>query len=213
MVEIYSVSGGDGGGGSSGGGSGGGGGGGGGSGSAPSCTLTASSNPIDNNTRAILSWSIINGPALYSFIPTSGNCTSGTGSTGGTCQTANLTGNTLFILSVTNAFGSNSCFVKICVRPNNPDDFDNYYTVWNYSGGKIEARLPDGTCRLVYEYNEITQWSRGKKLGPGQSILIYPSGTGCSGTLLFTIRYNDAVCADDDGNRWVYFKGSSLSDR
>ncbi|PMP64328.1 MAG: hypothetical protein C0197_01040, partial [Caldimicrobium thiodismutans] len=143
------------------------------------------------------------------------NCTSGTGSTGGTCQTANLTGNQNFTLSVTNAFGSNYCFVKICVRPNNPSDFANYYRVWNVSGSTIEARLPDGTCRRIPNNSEITQLSSGKKLGPGQSILIYPSAgrVDCKGTLLFTIRYDDAVCADDNSNRWVNFTGSSLSDR
>ncbi|MGC9109033.1 MAG: Ig domain-containing protein [Caldimicrobium sp.] len=213
VVEIYSVSGGGGGGGSGGGGSGGdggSGGGGGGGGSAPSCTLNAFLNPIDYNIPAGLYWSITNGPASYSFSPTSGNCTSGTGSTGGTCQTANLTRNTIFTLIVTNAFATNTCYVKICVRPAN---FGTYRVV-NQSGTEIEAKLPDGTCIRVPNYYEITQWGQGKELGPGQSILIYPS-TGrvnCKGTLLFTIRYDDAVCADDNSNRWVNFTGSSLSD-
>lgn len=190
----------------------GGGGGGGGGGSPPTCTLSVNPAP-DSLGRIILSynsplqitWSISNGPANYSFSPQSGNCTVGSNSNGGTCQTAPYTSNVPpassppanYTLYVANAYGSGSCttnITKICVQ-----NSARAYRVWNLTGARRDFRLPDGSCRRVNNNAEITTTT--SLLTPGTQIVAYSSSTwSCSGTILATFSYNTAVCLDDNAN-------------
>jgi prepilin-type N-terminal cleavage/methylation domain-containing protein len=87
-----------------------------GGGSAPTCTLSASPNPINSGQTTNLTWNITNGPADGTFSPTSGGCTTFSGSTGGNCTTDALSSTTTFTLTVSNAYGSNTCSTVVTVN-------------------------------------------------------------------------------------------------
>ena len=195
-------------------------GGGSGGGSPPTCTLSVSPAPdslgiiiLSYNSLLTLSWTISNGPASYTFNPQSGNCTSGSNSIKGNCQTdpytrnvSNATSQPLnYTLYVANAYGSGSCttnITKICV-----ENSARTYRVWNLTRARKDFRLPDGTCRRVNKNEEITTAT--SQLRPGTQIIAYSSSDGtCSGTPLETFSYNTAVCLDDDGNGLVNMTGN-----
>jgi len=176
--------------------------GGGGSGSPPSCTLTVASIPIGYNQTANLYWTIYNGPAYYSFSLQSGNCTTGSNSTRGSCTTDPLTGNIWFYLEVSNFWGSGSCSSKVCV-----ENQSRQYRVWNLTGEQRYFKLPNGECKRINNKVEIT--SRDNQLTPGTQIVIYRDDprTQCNGTPLGTFSYKTAVCLDDNGDGEVNLTG------
>lgn len=185
--------------GSSGGGSGGGGGGG--SGSAPSCMLAGSPLIVNNNQTTTLSYSITNGPASGTFTPSGGSCTSFTNSTGGSCTSANLTRNTSFVLSISNAYGSGSCNTGVCVATKTE------YRIYNNTGVGRYFKV-DGNCRKVNNGSEITTTRPLRRLNSGETIIQYSSGDRNCNTQEATIDFNQAVCADNDADGLVNFTGS-----
>ncbi|MDD5373555.1 MAG: prepilin-type N-terminal cleavage/methylation domain-containing protein [Sulfurimonas sp.] len=185
-----------GGGGSGGGGSGGGGGGGG--GVAPSCSLASSPSVINANGTAALNYTINNGPVSGTFTPASGGCSSFSNSTGGSCTTASLARNTLFALSVTNAYGGGSCNTKVCVARTE-------YRIYNDTGARQDFMV-DGSCRRVNNGSEITTVAN--RLNSGESITIYSSSNGRCTTAAASITFNQAACADDDADGLVNFSGA-----
>ena len=119
----------------------------------PICTLTANPDSITPGLTSTLTWSINNGPADGSFSPTSGTCTSFTGSSGGNCTTAALAATTTFTLTVTNAQGTSNCSATVYVGPPttippsctlqaspNPVSIGNPTTlIWNISNGPADG--------------------------------------------------------------------------
>ncbi|MDD5401217.1 MAG: type II secretion system protein [Sulfurimonas sp.] len=182
----------------SGGGSGGGGGGG---GVAPSCTLASSVSVVNMSNPATLNYTIVGGPASGTFSPVSGGCSNFSNSTGGSCTTANLTRNTLFALSVTNAYGSGACSTGVCVATKTE------YRIYNDTGARWDFMV-DGVCRRVNNNSEITTTAPLRRLNAGESIIQYSSSnTTCSGEVA-RITFNQVVCADTDADGLVNFSGA-----
>lgn len=176
------------------------GGGGGGSGSAASCMLAGSPSVVNNNQTTTLSYSITDGPASGTFTPSGGSCTSFSNSTGGSCTSANLTRNTSFVLSISNAYGSGSCNTSVCVATRSE------YRVRNDTGRRYFK--VDGTCRRVNNNSEITTSSPLRRLNSGESIIQYSStDSGCN-TPQATMTFSQAVCADTDADGAVRFSGA-----
>ncbi len=182
---------------STGGGSGGGGGGV--VGGVPSCSLASSPSIINTSQTTTLTHSITNGPASGSFSPSSGDCSSFTNSTGGSCTTATLSRNTLFMLSISNAYGNGSCNTSVCVATKTG------YRIYNNTGTRRDFKI-DGSCRRVNNNSEITTSSL--RLNSGESVISYSSSNrSCSGEVA-SITFNQAVCADNDADGLVNFSGA-----
>lgn len=168
----------------------------------PTCTLNPNTNPIAYNSSATLMWTITNGPALATFSPQTGTCTSFPNSLIGSCTTNRLTRNTSITETVSNTNGYGSCFTKACVINN-----ASSYRIWNNTGSRYDFRTPNGTCRRVNNNLEITQ--NNNRLTSGTTIYRYStSNNTCNGSPIASINFNQAVCADDNANGLVNFTGT-----
>ncbi len=135
----------------------------------PSCTLTASPNPVPQGQSTALSWSINNGPATATFTPQSGTCTSFSNSYGGNCQTAGISNNTTFQLSVTNSNGTGLCAVTVYTSSSPPPaptcsltvspsfvPYNNTATItWTITNGPASGNFSpsSGTCTTITNSN------------------------------------------------------------
>ncbi|GAB6072294.1 putative Ig domain-containing protein [Venenivibrio stagnispumantis] len=185
-----------------GGGSGGGSGGGGGNLNPPSCSLTASQNIINSGNFANITANISNGPANGSFNPQTGTCTSFNNvSNSWNCNTANLTSNTNLNLTVTNAVGSGTCNIKICVIKY------NQYRIFNNTGARIDYKIGNGNCNRVNN-------NRSVNISSGQTVYFYSSNNRSCQNQIGYVDFSWAVCTDDDGDRQINFNSDgTTSDR
>jgi len=160
----------------------------------PTCTLSASPGFVPYNQTTTLSWSITNGPANGTFSPSSGTCTSFSGSTGGSCTTAPLTAppcTQTFQLTVSNASGSSTCSTTVYVGRSD-------YRVWNDAGGTRDYMV-DGNCRNNIANNtEITTGAL--RLNVGETIIQYLQVGFCAIPTGNTLTYNQAMSADSQGD-------------
>jgi prepilin-type N-terminal cleavage/methylation domain-containing protein len=182
--------------------------------SPPTCTLSASPGIVAYGSTTTLTWSISNGPADGSFSPTSGTCTSFTGSSGGSCTTGSLTteGGNTFTLTVSNAYGSNNCSTTVYVGCEE-------YRLWNRTGVRKDYDV-GGTCRDNINNNrEITTAT--VRLDPGEIIIQYSDP---SGPCLWPSSYEnewtydevmnvDIVANGGDGDCRVNIRSWGLEDR
>lgn len=174
----------------------------------PSCILTYTPQPVPYNYAATVSYTIINGPDDGTFSPQTGTCTSFKNSNSGTCHTLPLRGNLNLTLTVSNAYGTSTCSIKICA----PSAQDAYYLPYNTAGATYRFGLPTGECLLVGDGRRISYFGI-YPLGPGQQITRHhQTDSGCR-TPIAALTYLQAVCADDNANRQVNWGLTDVTDR
>jgi len=120
-----------------------------------------------------------------------------------------LTRNLNLLLYVSNAYGDNSCSIKICA----PSQNNALYRVWNTAGAQYRFRRPDGSCVLRANNAEITSAAATTQLGPGQIITRHANTDTTCSTPLATLTYNQAVCEDDDADRLINWGATGPTDR
>lgn len=161
---------------------------------APTCSI-ATSQIVRYGEKTKFTVTITGAPANGSFSPSSGACSSFTGSSGLECETANLTtpGVTTYTLTVTNSGGSSTCTASVDVGCQT-------YRVWNniaVARGFLIQRLSyaDFCKPTVASGAEITESVNERLLFVGKTMKQYAAGS-CSGALLGSLTYDQALLWD-----------------
>jgi hypothetical protein len=175
----------------------------------PTCTLTAGANIVPYNGTNSLTWSVSGGTATTATWTTSPGDTCGSPNpAGGSCTTAAQTtaGARTYILTVSNAFGSNSCSTTFYVGCQN-------YSPYNNTGSRTYFKTGT-TCSRINSGSIITN-----ALASGVTVTRYGTSDSTCSTALGSISYTAAMNADifyngGDADCTVYYNlNDTVTDR
>jgi prepilin-type N-terminal cleavage/methylation domain-containing protein len=193
----------------------------------PTCSLTANPSSMQSAGTTVVTWAINNGPATASFSPTSGTCTSFSGSSGGSCTTGTISTTTTFTLTVTNAQGSSQCAatVYVGVPPGpvpsctleaspNPVTIGNPTSlIWSINNGPATASFSptSGACTsFSNSYGGNCTTGNVNSNTTFQLSATNANGTGLCSTTVYTTSQDycaSVIVRNDPNGSTIYVKG------